>query len=204
VDHNYNFTLANFPNSTPPGANVLKVLLCPSDYLSSNSVDRRNTARHYGLTSYKGNAGTRAYHNSVQSRDGVFHEYSGYTIQGISDGTSNTLLFGEGQHFDPIGEADGSLRLFAWAWWGFRAPGDVLRGTPVPINYRLPANYPTTTGATRTELQHLRINAFGSNHSGGANFTFGDGSVRFISDSIALITLQALSTRSKGEVVSNF
>jgi prepilin-type processing-associated H-X9-DG protein len=134
----------------------------------------------------------------------VFHEYSGSRIADVTDGTSGTLFFGESHHFDPLGEQDGSLRLFAWAWWGFRAPGDVLRGTPVPINYRLPGNYPSTSGAERTELQHLRINAFGSAHSGGANFAFADGSVRFLTDSTPLITLQALSTRDKGEVVSSF
>jgi prepilin-type processing-associated H-X9-DG protein len=46
------------------------------------------------------------------------------------------------------------------------------------------------------------LRAFGSGHSGGANFAFADGSVRFLSDSIPLATLQALSTRNDGEVVA--
>jgi prepilin-type N-terminal cleavage/methylation domain-containing protein/prepilin-type processing-associated H-X9-DG protein len=43
-----------------------------------------------------------------------------------------------------------------------------------------------------------------SNHSGGVNVVLGDGSVRFISNSIAPANWRALSTRGGGEVVSNF
>ena len=41
-----------------------------------------------------------------------------------------------------------------------------------------------------------------SNHPGGANVLFSDGSVRFVKDSINRMTWWALGTRSNGEVVS--
>jgi len=41
-----------------------------------------------------------------------------------------------------------------------------------------------------------------SNHPGGANMAFGDGSVRFVKDSTNLQTFWALGTRNGGEVVS--
>jgi prepilin-type N-terminal cleavage/methylation domain-containing protein/prepilin-type processing-associated H-X9-DG protein len=42
-----------------------------------------------------------------------------------------------------------------------------------------------------------------SNHPGGCNFAFADGSVRFIKDSVSMLTYQALGTRGGGEVVSS-
>ncbi len=44
--------------------------------------------------------------------------------------------------------------------------------------------------------------AFGSMHSGGLNFLFVDGSVRFIKNTINLQTWWALSSRADGEVIS--
>jgi prepilin-type N-terminal cleavage/methylation domain-containing protein/prepilin-type processing-associated H-X9-DG protein len=41
-----------------------------------------------------------------------------------------------------------------------------------------------------------------SNHSGGVNVSFMDGSVRFIKDSVSLPTWWALGTRNKGEIIS--
>jgi len=43
---------------------------------------------------------------------------------------------------------------------------------------------------------------FASRHTGGANFASGDGSVRFVSESIDTATYRALATVSSGEVVA--
>jgi prepilin-type processing-associated H-X9-DG protein len=42
---------------------------------------------------------------------------------------------------------------------------------------------------------------FHSTHPGGAQFAFGDGSVRFVSENVLLDTYRALGTRATGEVI---
>jgi prepilin-type processing-associated H-X9-DG protein len=41
-------------------------------------------------------------------------------------------------------------------------------------------------------------------HPGGAQFTFGDGSVKFLSDSTEILVLQRLAYIGDGQVVGNF
>ena len=55
-----------------------------------------------------------------------------------------------------------------------------------------------TDPAQLQQLYDLRINVFGSHHTAGANFALGDGSVRFISEGLDLITLQRLCMHQDG------
>ena len=44
--------------------------------------------------------------------------------------------------------------------------------------------------------------SFRSMHPGGANFAFGDGSIRFLKTSIAAGTFRLLANRADGEIIS--
>jgi prepilin-type N-terminal cleavage/methylation domain-containing protein/prepilin-type processing-associated H-X9-DG protein len=128
---------------------------------------------------------------------------------GITDGLSNTMITSEilvGQGWD----------LRGFSWWGY-APmftglyppnssfPDVLQfssycGT-VPPN-------PPCTGATGTVANGVytglgMFNNVRSKHPGGVNVGMGDGSVRFIKNSINIYTFQALASTQGNEVISS-
>jgi prepilin-type N-terminal cleavage/methylation domain-containing protein/prepilin-type processing-associated H-X9-DG protein len=199
------------PDRKAAQVQVIKLLLCPSDALP-DPVSQATAPfippwswGFYGLSSYGGNAGKRSVHASRMTRDGIFWIDSCVRFAGITDGTSNTFLFGERYHRDP--EFDRLLpdvppatdHMAARGRWGFVAHPAVMAqvtlSTPVPINYGMPSD------GDLFAVQD-RICAFGSGHPGGANFAFADGSVRFLSDSTPLPMLKALSTRAGGEVVT--
>jgi prepilin-type N-terminal cleavage/methylation domain-containing protein/prepilin-type processing-associated H-X9-DG protein len=209
----YRNNLAGGPNAT--SAQVIPLLVCPSDAITQpvyplfyDPPDDIGNG-YYGLSSYGGNGGTLAFNwGDPTPNDGIFHVGSRVTMVGITDGTSNTFLFGERYHFDPefdaITKVDDPIiyPLMSWGTWASAAfwngsKADVMLGAPVPINYRVP---PGST-IQNWDWETYRLNAYGSGHSGGANFAFVDGSVRFIRDSIPLRQLQALSTRAGCEVV---
>src|SRR5205807_7890090 len=105
-------------NNTAGGMNAktaqkLKVLLCPSDYLPQNPVS--GGGLFYGLTSYGGNGGTRSYDPQTATNDGIFFVIGPGSetapggqpvrISEVTDGLSNTVLFGERSHTDPNHDA---------------------------------------------------------------------------------------------------
>jgi prepilin-type N-terminal cleavage/methylation domain-containing protein/prepilin-type processing-associated H-X9-DG protein len=167
-------------------AAVVPLMLCPSD-VSQPTYNSFGT--DYGMTSYGGNAGNGpdALTNSV---NGMFFGQSKVKITEVTDDTSNTLLFGERFHKDRGGYA-----IEQWGRWVYPSDRrDVLMTTGAPLNYdtQLPP------GSTAQ-----RVAAFGSGHSGGANFAFVDGSIHFLSSSIDLTAYQSLSTRNGGEVINS-
>jgi prepilin-type N-terminal cleavage/methylation domain-containing protein/prepilin-type processing-associated H-X9-DG protein len=195
-------------------AHVIPILLCPSDPLPETVVEPTAAATKapawsrgfYGIISYGGNAGTRS--TPLGARDGIFWVDSSVGFKDITDGPSNTLLFGERYHLDQVWELRndelqaGIDSLAHHGKWGFVAGlggvmANVTLHTAVKINYRMPA------GGDSAALGD-RLCAFGSGHTGGANFAFADGSVHFLSESMSLQILQYLSTRRGREIVGDY
>jgi len=133
--------------------------------------------------------------------DGVLFQDSQVRLGQVSDVTSQTLFLGERP----------PSRDFRFGWWyaGFGQDG---RGTMDMVLGVREANFlPIPPGSACTSIPYRFVSASGvdapcgkfhywSLHSGGANFAFCDGSVRFLryeADSI----LPALATRAGGEVV---
>ncbi|HZU36628.1 MAG TPA: DUF1559 domain-containing protein [Gemmataceae bacterium] len=204
LNKNLDLTQREYANTLGPnsaGAQIVKIFLCPSDPLP-NPVSTYTTGGktyYFGMNSYGANGGTRSWYVTSMSTDGVFYLNSKVTIPSISDGTSNTLMFGERFHRDPA--YTDIATLGGWAWSNYLAPQDCILSTARPVNYQLPPG--TKTGSPNFP-EDDRVTAFGSGHSAGANFAMADGSVRYLAltSNADLPLLQALSTRNGGEVAS--
>jgi len=157
--------------------------------------------------------------------DGMFAPEESVRISGITDGTSNTFLFGEmsrfknepaGSNFN-FGNVTSSFVGPPWTSDNPAWPGDVRVTSGAFVVPRLNAPADTTGNVIGScfatavfppdwinvpACLNLGQWAFRSLHPGGANFAFADGSVKFIKESINPLTYRALGTRALGEVVS--
>src|SRR5262249_6454836 len=118
--------------------------------------------------------------------DGVVVSSFTYTppvqITAITDGASNTILWGEISNFDPNWPqyqaffgypANSPMSLLSSNW-----PGSAPGGTGAyPLNNLL--SLPPSISSLVP-----RLLTYGSGHTGGVNFVFSDGSVHFLSNAI--------------------
>ncbi|HJZ94746.1 MAG TPA: DUF1559 domain-containing protein [Gemmataceae bacterium] len=170
-------------SQTDAGASIVPIYICPSDYVPSKVI--QYTVYYFGINSYFANAGTKAWPVANASLNGVLYYNSATTFARILDGTSNTLLAGERFSRD-VAYPDLPNRR-GWAWTNYNSGQDSLGDTSWPINSK----------ASAIGLD-ARSNNFGSGHAQGANFVLCDGSVRFIRDTISIVTLQRLSVPDDG------
>src|SRR5262249_7582497 len=132
---------------------------------------------------------------------GMFQYNRPVRIAEVTDGLSNTLLVGDFSHYDPIFDQieSGIGALYTWSW--IYTDYSVCFSSS-SLNYRVPAEAVTYTpkSAPWWNVIIKRLDAFSSQHPGGVNFVFADGSVRFLKDgNTPQVTLQALSTRGDGD-----
>ena len=207
---NFATPLSNGQSSTSPAAMVLPVLICPSDVIPQNPYPSPKPSGYFwGITSYGGNGGSQVY--PTPSDDGIFFAVgpassplgSPVPMANVTDGLSNTLLFGERYHRDANFDAagGGTDPIAGYGWWGAfhgNPSTDVTESASAPLNYLMPSS---SAGAAAV---NMRINAWGSGHTNGANFALADGSVQFITNGISQTTLLYLATRAGGEVIPSY
>ncbi|MDB5308322.1 MAG: hypothetical protein JWO38_2524 [Gemmataceae bacterium] len=134
--------------------------------------------------------------NSASAVDirGLFNRLGAtITFASITDGLSNTIAVGES-----LPETHDHLAYNTW--WEYNLSGAAHCTTIIPINYQFtkPLNTSCQNNTTNWNISW----GFKSNHTGGANFLFGDGSVRNLPQSIDHGTYQKLGCRNDGQVAN--
>jgi prepilin-type N-terminal cleavage/methylation domain-containing protein/prepilin-type processing-associated H-X9-DG protein len=190
------------PTNLTVAAIGISTVWCPSDPTVSQSAPI--IAAFYGLpssgpwkqqfTSYAGCEGTWAIYVGPDDGAGVLPAWLGtangliYTqaatrLASITDGTSNTIIFGEHAHGIFGGEDAPWYNGWNSGYWG-----DTFFDTTFPINaYKKLSGYLDLSDPTNPYggWWWVPIQSASSFHPGGANFAFADGSARFIKESIA-------------------
>jgi len=109
-------------------------------------------------------------------------------ISAILDGTSNTIMLIEEDHY-----TDHSYIVYGKGCNPFLFVGHPSQG------YTSPSYRPNVDEMRANQWDNRSADSY---HPGGVNTTFADGSVRFLKDSINMTVYKALSSRAQGEVVS--
>ncbi len=268
---NFNWAVATGPgwgiNSTVT-TSLLTVFVCPSDGISpdrgtpskyDNSVASATGNTNGGLTNnYYASCGPDALYPQWANAagydvPGMFGQGTSRCagVQSVTDGTSNTIAYGEalvgdrtielvkfrdgpvstapfagggpfknvtGQYQAVIADLNtcqaafigtpnpaqfqGSVNLKG-AWWAWDQGGMTIFNTIVPPSssqYSFGWCQLATSSWAAGDGNYENSN---SNHPGGANFLFADGSVHFIKSSIGIQTYWALGTKAQGEVISS-
>jgi prepilin-type N-terminal cleavage/methylation domain-containing protein/prepilin-type processing-associated H-X9-DG protein len=192
----YNATNFNLNIYTPANNTIsatgLSMLWCPSDakvsesklldpgyYLNDDHSCCNDGRYRMNYTSYAGNTGTwfpvlTSNATRLSQVNGVFMAVSSVRLSAVTDGTSNTLAFGERAH-SLLSNADQA----DWHWWTSGNYGDGMSNTLHPLN-----SWKRKGLVTPSAQASVYAGNFSSLHPGGANFCFMDGSVKFIKDSI--------------------
>lgn len=158
----------------------------------------------------------------MASYGGTLFPVSQIRLTAITDGTSNTLVVSEQNDFlqtvNGARVAWGTGLLHGWligSQYGSTPTtprndtGDYRHFQMTTVRY--PINQKTgwpdspgncaTTGVCQNTGNNIPLN---SAHSGGVNGLMGDGSVRFLTNSLPLATLAMLATRDDGQPLPNF
>ncbi len=153
--------------------------------------------------------------------NGIFYGDSATTFAAITDGLSNTTFFSERVLADGNNAVVSPVADVFFSPASPTTPDQAMQICQAVNIFDLNNQFPLFMGAPWLNGQHIFLHVTppnsrscgffialravmppSSRHPGGVNVCFGDGSVKFVKDSVNLQTWRALGTRNGGEIVS--
>ncbi len=212
---------------------VVGLFLCPSDRMTPVTTGPAYGVPVIGPTNYVFCNGTGTNNGSPWDADGVFVAQTGFRLTDITDGTSTTAWSSESILGDGPAAVIGAMPAATDVVYGFISGlplSDSACAAATQWNYQQPRGFMWASGEIRnasynhfyppnppqwdcvtldlragqTQFTANGWKAARSRHSGGVNVGLADGSVRFVANSIDLVTWRALATRAGGEPVKDY
>lgn len=177
---------------------------CPSDPNSTSAVNNSNYLGVQGggpPTGIGGPACSTQLAQRVFFQTGIFYINSKVRMGDITDGTSNTVCFGESRYMPtPNMRTDGFH-----AGWASAVKADNAFAVPATFaGAVLQINAQEACGIGVADCFNFVSRLLGSNHSGGCNFGMCDGSVQFVSQNIDINLYRQVANRNDGLPVGSF
>jgi len=217
ADNNNTAGIVNTTAGNGAAKAVINTYMCPSDSWPNNVTSG------YGKTNYLANIGHDAWGGAFNTwgpptggnMTGVLVQSNNndntwaVTLPGIIDGTSNTVVVSEasarilsGNNLYGVG-ATNSFPIWAGGNPNQQGQGAQHNYFRIMDTLYLPNSQDKTTLTTgsTSPLQRLDF-TFNSNHTGGVNMLMGDGSVKFVSNSVDPATYRAAGTKNGGEALT--
>jgi prepilin-type N-terminal cleavage/methylation domain-containing protein/prepilin-type processing-associated H-X9-DG protein len=178
----------------------------PSDLIPPNTGQPAAIPHYYGVNGPRGTnpttgqpypVGTALHEGVPAATSGVFQRDGDNTLGVITDGTSNTILIAEMSWVSPRF----GTRYRSWVRGGEEYAGVVAGRPSFVVSCRNVTNAINAIFTANLIVPYNDV-PFGSMHTGGMNAGFGDGSVRFLRQTLSIATYRALASRDGGEVLS--
>ena len=217
---------ATVPSGGAVKTTPLDMYTCPSDPTFGEQNTNRSNFSHSNYVGNAGNVeitttsiedcGVNAGLTSAEEA-GLRDYFNGVLIPGVSlglrditDGTANTFLVGERDSQDP---AHGNHYAALWAGVLGTKQDKIHKAVGVlttalfnasDIEEQLTINAGAEGGVAHKNNTHDRYESWSSQHPGGAQFVFADGSVHFVAETVNVETYQNLSNRQDGNPIGKF
>lgn len=216
------------PQNTTISAIRFSMFLCPSSPADANRLDGIPELSPWNpniaaVTDYSGiaNIDQRLYDSGLLTKtgsgNGILQKNATVTMANVSDGLSNTILFAEsagrpfkyrkGGKLANSNQAQSRVNGGGWArpasditFKGSSADGSTVLGR-CPLNCTNGDDIATAAFPHPYYVTEGTSEVFGF-HPGGAGILLGDGSVRFVKETIDFRIFAGLITRDGGEVIS--
>ena len=212
------------PNYTDLVGREVEVFLCPSDAGDPNYFDSRGL--RWAGTNYMVNmgSGTGKFYCSRGKPDGLFWRGSKTRFRDIVDGASNTVLMAEtlfglrGDDTSTLVDSERQIKRVSGgrpcsidadtlasrpaSRFSGRRAGQWIRG--LTFHTMINSYFPPNSAFPDVSHHGEALSGARSLHAGGVQVALADGSVRFVNESINLMTWRSIHSRKDGNIVGDF